>query len=122
MMTKEIRPWLVLAGLTLGVMVTNGFVRFAYGLILPAMRAELNWSFAQAGWLNTANAIGYLCGAVITALAIQNISQTKLFSIGLVLTTLSLIATGIETSMWWQTSWRRQSERPRRCRPILRNA
>jgi hypothetical protein len=46
MMTKEIRPWLVLAGLTLGVMVTNGFVRFAYGLILPAMRAELNWSFA----------------------------------------------------------------------------
>ena len=106
MMTKEIRPWLVLAGLTLGVMVTNGFVRFAYGLILPAMRAELNWSFAQAGWLNTANAIGYLCGAVITALAIKNISQTKLFSIGLVLTTLSLIATGIETSMWWQTSWR----------------
>jgi hypothetical protein len=43
------RPWLALAGLTLGVMVTNGFARFAYGLILPAMRSELNWTYAQAG-------------------------------------------------------------------------
>ena len=31
------RQWLVLLGLTLGVTVTNGFARFAYGLLLPAM-------------------------------------------------------------------------------------
>ena len=51
-------PWLVLFGLSLGVLVTNGFGRFAYGLILPAMRADLGWTYAQAGWLNTANALG----------------------------------------------------------------
>ena len=35
MISAEFRPWLILAGLTLGVTVTNGFARFAYGLILP---------------------------------------------------------------------------------------
>ena len=42
-------PWLVLIGLSFGVCVTNGFARFAYGLILPAMKAELHWTYAQAG-------------------------------------------------------------------------
>ena len=52
------RPWLVLLGLALGVCVTNGFARFAYGLILPAMKSSQGWSYAEAGWLNTANALG----------------------------------------------------------------
>ena len=51
------RPWLVLAGLALGVTVTNGFARLAYGLLLPAMQSEMEWNYAQAGWLNTANAV-----------------------------------------------------------------
>ena len=38
---------------------TNGLARFAYGLLLPAMRADLDWNYTQAGWINTANAIGY---------------------------------------------------------------
>lgn len=106
MISAEFRPWFILAGLTLGVTVTNGFARFAYGLILPAMRSEMGWSFAQAGWLNTANALGYLCGAILTMFAIQRTSQTKLFSIGIIMTTLSLLATGFETNLWWQTFWR----------------
>ena len=68
------RPWLALLGLTLGVTVTNGFARFAYGLILPAMKTELDWTYAQAGWLNTANAIGYIIGAVLTLLLIGRIA------------------------------------------------
>ncbi len=100
------RPWLALAGLTLGVMVTNGFARFAYGLILPAMKSELGWSYAQAGWLNTANAIGYVVGAVLTLVMITRVAPSKLFSFGLVATTLSLLATGYEATMGWQTFWR----------------
>ena len=38
------RPWLVLAGLALGVTVTSGFARFAYGLLLPAMKSEMGWT------------------------------------------------------------------------------
>ncbi|WP_373051236.1 YbfB/YjiJ family MFS transporter [Thalassovita aquimarina] len=100
------RPWLVLAGLALGVTVTNGFARFAYGLMLPAMKSEMEWNFAQAGWLNTANALGYIAGAILTMLLVRRISPTRLFAFGLITTTLALLATGLNAAMWWQTLWR----------------
>jgi predicted MFS family arabinose efflux permease len=100
------RPWLVLAGLALGVTVTNGFARFAYGLVLPAMKSEMGWTYAQAGWLNTANALGYLGGAVLTMLLIRRISPAWLFAVGMITTTLALLATGLNAALWWQTVWR----------------
>ena len=100
------RPWLVLTGLALGVTVTNGFARFAYGLILPAMKSEMGWTYAQAGWLNTANAMGYIAGALLTMALIRHVAPTRLFAIGLVATTLALLATGLHAALWWQTLWR----------------
>ncbi|MEZ5716742.1 MAG: YbfB/YjiJ family MFS transporter [Paracoccaceae bacterium] len=100
------RPWLVLAGLALGLTVTNGFARFAYGLLLPAMKAELGWSYAQAGWLNTANALGYIAGAVATMVLLRRLRPTQLFAFGLVTTTAALLLTGLDTDLWWQTLWR----------------
>ncbi|WP_073252125.1 YbfB/YjiJ family MFS transporter [Shimia gijangensis] len=99
-------PWLVLIGLALGVTVTNGFARFAYGLLLPAMKSEMGWNYAQAGWLNTANAIGYIVGAVATMILIHRASPSRLFAFGLLATTLSLLATGLYAALWWQTLWR----------------
>ena len=55
--------WLALA-LSLGAAVSLGVTRFAYGLLLPPMRADLGWSYALAGFMNTANAMGYLLGAL----------------------------------------------------------
>ena len=98
--------WLILAGLALGVTVTNGFARFSYGLILPAMKSEMEWNYAQAGWLNTSNALGYIVGAVITMLLIRRASPTFLFAFGLITTTVALLATGMNAALWWQTLWR----------------
>jgi len=100
------RPWLVLAGLSLGVTVTNGFARFAYGLLLPSMKSEMGWNYAQAGWLNTANALGYIVGALLTMGLIRTVSPARLFAFGLVTTTLALLATGLNTELWWQTMLR----------------
>jgi predicted MFS family arabinose efflux permease len=100
------RPWLVLAGLALGVTVTNGFARFAYGLLLPAMKSEMGWTYAQAGWLNTANALGYIGGALLTMVLIRRVPPTRLFAFGMVTTTLALLATGLNAALWWQTAWR----------------
>ena len=36
----------------------------AYALLLPPMRADLQWSYTLAGAMNTANALGYLLGAL----------------------------------------------------------
>ncbi|MDP4302408.1 YbfB/YjiJ family MFS transporter [Leptothrix discophora] len=52
-------------GLALAAAVSLGLARFAYGLVLPAMRAELGWSYFLAGAMNTANAAGYLVGALL---------------------------------------------------------
>ncbi len=43
------RMWLPAVGLALGPAVALGLARFAYALLLPAMRTDLSWSFAQAG-------------------------------------------------------------------------
>lgn len=79
------RSWLVLAGLALGVTMTNGlpmtngFAQFAYGLMLPAMDSEMGWNYAQAGWLNTANALGYITGVILTMLMIRHTSPVYLW-------------------------------------------
>src|SRR5689334_3597053 len=57
----------VVLGLAMGPAVGLGLGRFAYALLLPAMRVDLGWSYAQAGALNTANAAGYLIGALLAA-------------------------------------------------------
>ena len=100
------RSWLILAGLALGVTVTNGFARFSYGLIIPAMRSEMNWSYAEAGWLNTANAFGYVVSAIATMRMIRRRTPTNLFIFGLIATTIALLATGLNSALWWQTLWR----------------
>ena len=44
--------WIALA-LSLGAAVSLGITRFAYGLLLPVMRADLQWGSPLAGALNT---------------------------------------------------------------------
>jgi MFS family permease len=100
------RPWLVLLGLALGVCVTNGFARFAYGLLLPAMRADMGWTYAQSGWLNTANALGYVAGALGTLALVHRVTPARLFGAGVVLTAISLLANGLVTSVPALSAWR----------------
>ena len=75
--------------------VSNGFARFAYALILPAMRSDLEWSYAMAGWINTANAIGYLLGALLTFWLSGRMPAARLFTRGMLMTALALLASGM---------------------------
>jgi predicted MFS family arabinose efflux permease len=43
----------------------NGFGRFAYGLLVPAMQHDLGWSAFTSGSLSAANSAGYLAGAIV---------------------------------------------------------
>lgn len=90
-MTPAMTAW-ALSG---GAAVSVGFARFGYALILPAMKADLALNYAQAGWLNTANALGYLLGALLTIFYVGRIGNRKLFAAGLALTTLALLASGL---------------------------
>ena len=94
------RLWWIVVALSLGPAVTNGFARFAYGLILPAMREDLNWTFTEAGWINTANAIGYLVGAVLALATIGRFGPKRLFIWGMALTTFSLVFCAVSRDIW----------------------
>lgn len=90
-MTPALLPW-ALSG---AAAVAVGFARFAYALILPAMQTDLGLNYAQAGWLNTSNALGYLLGALATIAAVKRFGNRRLFIAGVIVTTLSLVLTGI---------------------------
>ena len=88
------RFWLI-AALSLGPAVSNSFARFAYALLLPAMRAELELSYSQAGALNTANALGYLAGALIAARYVSRVGNRRMFRAGMIVTVMALMGSGL---------------------------
>src|ERR1700742_387727 len=100
-MTSEKTPsprgnslWIV-AGLAMGPVVALGLARFAYALLLPAMRADLGWSYANAGAMNTANAVGYLAGALLAAPLARRFGIKQVFLAGILLTAAGIGASGL---------------------------
>jgi predicted MFS family arabinose efflux permease len=90
----QIRSWRwQSARLALGTASALGFARFAYGLLVPAMRSELHWSLARAGAVTTANSLGYLLGALVTAAVARRLGEAGTFRLGMVLTAVALAAT-----------------------------
>jgi len=100
------RRFWVLAALSLGPAVATSFARFAYALILPAMRAELDLSYSQAGSLNTSNALGYLVGALLCTHYVSRLGNRRLFSFGLVVTVLALLGAGLAETFIGQMALR----------------
>jgi predicted MFS family arabinose efflux permease len=82
---------LVVLGLALGPAVALGLGRFAYALLLPSMRATLHWSFTTAGAINTANALGYLAGALIAVPVARRIGARRAFLTAIAVTALALL-------------------------------
>jgi predicted MFS family arabinose efflux permease len=96
--SEPLRPlfWLALA-LSVGAAVSLGVTRFAYGLLLPAMRADLAWSYTLAGAMNTANAVGYLLGALAMPTLMRQVSPTVLLWSGSLLAALFMGLCGFFT-------------------------
>jgi predicted MFS family arabinose efflux permease len=81
--------------LSLGTAAAVGLARFAYALLLPAMKADLEWSYALAGGMNAANAAGYLLGAIVAAPVMARVGTKRAFVGTLLLTALSLLFSGV---------------------------
>ena len=106
MMREGPTPWGIVLGLSLGPAVSNGLARFAYGLLLPAMQTDLNWSYTQAGTLNTANAAGYLAGALLTFLLIDRLGARRIFILGMLVSAPALAGSAALPDLWVQVTFR----------------
>lgn len=88
---------LLALALSLGAAVSLGITRFAYGLLLPTMREDLGWSYALAGAMNTANALGYLLGALATPWLLRRQGPERVLLGGAVLASLFMACSGFFT-------------------------
>ena len=83
--------------LSLAAAVSLGVTRFAYGLLLPPMRADLQWSYTLAGAMNTANAFGYLVGALLTPPLLRVVGASRLLLAGSAFASLFMGLSGFFT-------------------------
>jgi MFS family permease len=70
--------------------IALGLGRFAYALVLPAMATGLGWTWTQAGWLNGANAAGYMLGALAAAPVMARLGGAATVLSGVALTVLGM--------------------------------
>ncbi|MEV4068094.1 YbfB/YjiJ family MFS transporter, partial [Nonomuraea dietziae] len=96
--TSRVGQALVALGLAAGPVVALGFTRFAYALLLPPMHRELHWSYAQAGGMNTANALGYILGAASAAFWARRSGGRSAFLWSLAISAVALLATAGHTA------------------------
>lgn len=96
--TTPLRSLISLAlALAFGAAVSLGITRFAYGLLLPPMRADLGWSYALAGGMNTANALGYFLGALAAPWLMRRWGASAVLVVGALLATVFMVASGFVT-------------------------
>jgi len=88
-------PLLTALALSLGCAIALGVARFSYALLLAPMRSDLGWPYLIAGGMNTANAIGYLLGALITPALARRFNNHKLFIGGALATCALVILSGL---------------------------
>ena len=84
--------------LALGSAVSLGLARFSYALLLPPMRADLQWSYALSGLMNAANAAGYLIGALSLPRLTALLGARRLLLLGSALAALFLALHGLVRS------------------------
>lgn len=76
-----------------------GLGRFAYGMILPDMRASLDWNYTVAGWINALNAFGYLVGAALTPRLIGRLGAMRATILGTFLVIAGIAMTGLSAAL-----------------------
>lgn len=87
-------PRVRLLALMLVPAAANGFGRFAYGLLVPAMQHQLGWSSLTFGALSAANSAGYLVGALTAGRALTVLGERNAVLGPLAVATLAVLACG----------------------------
>lgn len=94
--TAEKKPslhyaWVIAGTGTLIIIACLGFGRFALGMLLPAMGADLGLDYARMGLISTLNFVGYLSAVVLAGIMARRLGEKRLILVGLCLVTLSML-------------------------------
>lgn len=92
---KRLRPfhyaWLIALCGALTLFCCFGLARFSFGMLLPAMRADLGFGYDRMGFVSTGNFVGYLISVGLAPLVLRRVKPRLLVSLALALIALALL-------------------------------
>ncbi len=91
--------WVVILTGLLVTIGAHGFGRMSYTLILPDMKAGLDFNNAQMGLLASGNFVGYLLMAVVGGLLAARFGTRVVIALALVLMGVTMILTGLAETL-----------------------
>jgi MFS family permease len=93
--------WIIAFTGTLVLLLTQGFGRMSYAVILPSMKEGLLLTYTQVGLIGTANFVGYLCLAIVGGFLAVRFSPRRTIFISLIVMGVSLFLTGLSNSFMY---------------------
>jgi MFS family permease len=92
--------WVIVLSGALTIFCCFGLARFAFGMLLPAMRDGLGLSIDDMGFLSTGNFAGYLVAVGLAPLALRYVSARKLVTASLLVIGLGLLVISQSSDYW----------------------
>lgn len=83
--------WIIVLAGALTIFSCFGMARFAFGMLLPAMREGLGLSYEQMGFLSTGNFAGYLLAVGLAPLTLRYVTPRRLVTGSLLVIGLCLL-------------------------------
>ncbi len=90
--------WVITLTGTLVLLLSHGFGRLSYSVILPSMRDGLSLTYTQVGLIGTGNFIGYLALAVTGGFVAARFGTRRTIFVALLVMSVSLFCTGLANS------------------------
>lgn len=90
--------WVIAFTGTLVLILSHGFGRMSYSVILGNMKEGLSLSYTQIGLIGTGNFIGYLCLAVVGGFLAARFGVRRVLFISLLVMGVTLFLTGLSDS------------------------
>ena len=93
------RRWAAVFLVAAGAIVAQAFGRFTYGVLLPAIRNDLDHSNTVAGLLGTINVTAYLLGTLAVAASTTRFRLIAVFRFGFAFSLAGLILAAVATNI-----------------------
>lgn len=91
--------WVIVGCGILTLFACLGLARFAYGMLLPAMREGLGLAYDQMGYVSTGNFAGYLIAVALAPLAIRRFKPRLTITFGLLLIACCMVGISQSSSL-----------------------
>ena len=83
--------WVIVAAGLLTTFAALGLGRFALGMLLPSMAADLHLGYARMGLIGTANFVGYLIAVLASGIVAARVGPRRMVAGSLLLAGVSLV-------------------------------